>query len=105
MSVFDQNGFYLPDLSGLTESMKRIHEISKACAESMKRLHEIGEACSESMRKAFSSIQPMLEHIHQIRNGLIEYSSKVAKASRVIAVSIKLGEAQYVQWDYMSQGS
>lgn len=104
MSMLDNNRFNFPDLSGFAESMKRIYEIGEACTESMKRLHEMGKVCAESMRKTLSSLQPMLEYVHQIRDGLIEYGSKFAEASRVITVSIKLGEAQYVQWNYMSQG-
>lgn len=101
MSLTDQNGFKLPDLSGLTESMKRIHEISEACAESMKRLHEIGQACAESMRKTLSSLQPMLDYAHKLRDTFLTYAPKVAEVSRAITVSYKLGEAQYVQWDFM----
>lgn len=101
MSTFDQNGFTIPDLSGFAESMKKIYEIGEACASSMKRLHEIGQACAESMRKTLSSLQPMLDYAHDLRNTFLSYATKVVEASRAITVSCKLGEAQYVQWDYM----
>lgn len=101
MSALDQNGFTIPDLSGFAESMKRIHEIGEAYNASMKRLHEIGQACAESMRKTLSSLQPMLDYARNLRNTFLSYAPKVVEASRAITVSCKLGEAQYVQWDYM----
>ncbi|MBR0206860.1 MAG: hypothetical protein IJQ45_08995 [Clostridia bacterium] len=101
MSALDQKGFTIPDLSGFAESMKRIHEIGEACTASMQQLHEISQACAETMRKTLSSLQPMLDYARNLRDTFLTFAPKIAEASRAITVSCKLGEVQYVQWDYL----
>lgn len=80
--------FNLPDFSALTETARRIEEAIRPVRESLQRISEV--------------IQPVIIALESYKPKIEAGMQVFAKAMRNMDAVRKMGEAQFVCWDYMS---
>jgi len=87
MGEYDE--WNLPDFSRLQEVLSSIQEIVRPISEGMQTLQQI--------------IRPISEIVEEYRPKIVAGSQIILQIGRRLKAIDYLGEAQFVQWDYMSQ--
>lgn len=82
-----KNNRNFPDYPRLQEYYLRAHEIAKNLAESIMQLRE--------------AMQPIIEVIEESKPQIVEVGKTIANIMRPLYAIKKMGEAQFVYWDYM----
>ena len=78
----------IPDFSALTETVRRIDEMMRPIRESLQRINE--------------AIRPIITALDSCTPKFNIDFDALAKASRNMQAIRKMGEAQFIYWDYMS---
>lgn len=78
----------LPDFSVLTETARRIEEVTRPVRESLQRINDV--------------VQPVIIALERYKTGIDKNLQVFAKAMRNMQAIDKMGEAQFVYWNYMS---
>lgn len=76
------------DFSGLSAALSRIQEITRPALEALQNIQ--------------STLQPIVEAIEQYRPKVAEIGQALLLATRPLSAIRKMGEAQFVFWDYMT---
>ena len=76
------------DFSGLSAALSRIQEITRPALEALQNIQ--------------STLQPIVEAIEQYRPKVAEIGQALLQATRPLSAIRKMGEAQFVFWDYMT---
>ena len=79
----------VPDFSALSETANRIREFTQPILESVQRFQEI--------------MQPIIEAVERYKPQIEALSQVLSEAARQMSASRKLGDAQFVFWDYMTK--
>ncbi len=68
----------------------------------LSRMHEITLPAIEALQSIQLALKPIVETIEQYKSKIAEIGQVLQKASRPISAIRKLGDAQFVFWDYMT---
>ena len=77
------------DFSGLSAALSRIQEISRPALEALQNIQ--------------STLQPIVEALEQYKPKVAEIGQALLQASRRFSAIRKMGDAQFVFWDYMTE--
>ena len=76
------------DFSGLSAALSRIQEITRPALEALQNIQ--------------STLQPIVEALEQYKPKVAEIGQALLQATRPLSAIRKMGEAQFVFWDYMT---
>lgn len=76
------------DFSGLSAALSRIQEITRPALEALQNIQ--------------STLQPIVEALEQYKPKVAEIGQALLQASRRFSAIRKMGDAQFVFWDYMT---
>ena len=76
------------DFSGLSAALSRIQEITRPAMEALQNIQ--------------STLQPIVEALEQYKPKVAEIGQALLQATRHLSAIRKMGEAQFVFWDYMT---
>ena len=79
-----------PIFSAVDEMKKHIQELTKPIEEMISRIHSI--------------VNPIFESIEKNRAKWLEITKSISEAGKVFVAIGKLGDAQFVYWDFMTVG-
>ena len=77
------------DFSGLSAALSRIQEITRPALEALQNIQ--------------STLQPIVEALEQYKPKVAEIGQALLQASRRFSAIRKMGDAQFVFWDYMTE--
>ncbi|MEG0835769.1 MAG: hypothetical protein RR413_10035 [Christensenellaceae bacterium] len=89
MSCTNSFGCNFPDSSPLTETIQKIQEMVRPVAETAQRIREI--------------IRPITEFVSEYQLEINKTIHELSVAFRPLKAIAKMGEAQFVSWDYLSK--
>jgi hypothetical protein len=89
MNNLDLASKRVTDLSALDNSMHRMNEVIQPIVRAIERFHQM--------------MQPIYDAIEQYRPRIVEFGKKAAEAVRPLIAIEKMGDSQYVYWDYMDK--
>ena len=77
------------DFSGLSAALSRIQEITRPALEALQNIQ--------------STLQPIVEALEQYKPKVAEIGQALLQASRRFSAIRKMGDVQFVFWDYMTE--
>jgi len=97
----------LSDVSNLSANSKRIQGVMKSTEEAMQRYQDIMESVESAILKTEMTVSPFFDAIRSTQIKIYETLKKLDETTRplifLLDVIKKLGNAQFVYWDFMNQ--
>ncbi|MBR7033051.1 MAG: hypothetical protein IKI03_05420 [Clostridia bacterium] len=83
-----QKGWRISDLSEIADKIVYYHELANSAVKKLEQFHE--------------ALRPLVEAVE--KNGITHFLQVFAEKTHYVVAIKKLGDAQFVQWSYLSEG-